>query len=108
MQPLVLPFFVQVDPCPEDDIQTNIDNLELSYTINSGLKTSQALSFTQSLSCGYELTIELRGDPPSFVSFDQNQQKLTYETSDVNDEATYSFEVVGKISVPTDYTQTDF
>lgn len=47
MQPLVLPFFVQIDPCPVTGLSADVPTFTIDYTVGDSPVTSDSFTFQE-------------------------------------------------------------
>ena len=107
MDPLMMPFFVQVDPCPVEELTASVLFDEITYTIGEGEKRSTSYLFQQS-PCNYNLNINVSPMLPGFISVDPDNNQFVIETDDEANAGDYVFVLTAKIQEPTDYTKSDF
>lgn len=69
MEPLILPFFVQVDPCPLADLVASTADFAVEYVVGDAPLNSESFNFEQKIACGYEEVIQVLNQP-GFISWD--------------------------------------
>ena len=103
----ILPFYIQVDPCPETELIALTLTDDYTYVVGDSPVSSSSYSFEQPQECGYELQYSLE-NAPSFVSIDPDTQKLIIETDVLDDAGVYTVDFVATLPLPTSWEKTEF
>ena len=70
MEPLIMPFFIQIDPCPLTSFiaVTPVDIID--YMLTTGQKRTISYRFEQQAKCGYKMGVKIVPGLPTFVTVD--------------------------------------
>ena len=101
-------FTVTVNPCQVTSLTALLLNVPISYTVRSEATYGADYSFNQEPNCGYPQTLTFISAPPDFMEHLESEQRFSVQTSDPNDEQTYTIRMQSEIQVPLDYQMLEF